>query len=104
MAPAGVVVATRYHSVICALRLGKPVVSLSYAPKFTALLANVGLAEFCQSARSADADVLISQFTEVRKREEELRAAIAVGNAAYERAAAAQFAELSAVLFADGSR
>ena len=105
MAPVGTVVATRFHSVVCALRLGKPVVSLSYAPKFTALLADMGLAEFCQSAKSPAADVLIAQFTELEKRQEELRQAIAAGNAARERDVAAQFAELSAVLFAaDGSR
>jgi polysaccharide pyruvyl transferase WcaK-like protein len=105
MAPAGAVVATRFHSVVCALRLGKPVVALSYAPKFAALLADMGLADFCQSAKFPDADVLIAQFTEMEKRDEELRQGVAAGNAAYERAVAAQFAELSAVLFnADGSR
>jgi polysaccharide pyruvyl transferase WcaK-like protein len=105
MAPAGTVVATRFHSMVCALRLGKPVVSLGYAPKFTALLANMGLAEFCQSAKCPDVDVLIAQFTELEKRQEELRQAIAEGNAACERDVAAQFAELSAVLFAaDGGR
>ena len=105
MAPAGTVVATRFHSVVCALRLGKPVVSLGYAPKFTALLTDMGLAEFSQSAKSPDVDVLIAQFTELEKRQEELRRAIADGNAACERNVAAQFAELSAVLFAaDGSR
>lgn len=105
MTPVTAVVATRYHSMICALRLGKPVVSLSYAPKFTALLSKMGLADFCQSARSADIDVLIAQFTELEKRQEALRQAIAAGNTACERAAAAQFGELSAVLLgADGGR
>jgi polysaccharide pyruvyl transferase WcaK-like protein len=99
MAPAGTVVATRFHSVVCALRLGKPVIGLSYAPKFAALLANMGLTEFCQSAKAPDLDVLIAQFTELEKRQEELRQAIAEGNAAYERDVAAQFAELSTVLF-----
>jgi polysaccharide pyruvyl transferase WcaK-like protein len=105
MAPAGTVVATRFHSVVCALRLGKPVVALSYAPKFAAVLGHMGLADFCQSAKSPDLEVLIAQFNELEKRQEELRQSIAAGNAAYERDVAAQFAELSAVLFdADGSR
>lgn len=99
MASAGTVVATRFHTVICALRLGKPVVGLSYAPKFTALLERMGLTDFCQSARCPDVDVLIAQFTDLEKRQEELRQAIAAGNAACERDVAAQFAELSAVLF-----
>jgi polysaccharide pyruvyl transferase WcaK-like protein len=105
MAPVGTVVATRFHTVICALRLGKPVVSLGYGPKFIALLENMGLAEFCQSAKCASVDMLIAQFTELEKRQDELRQAIAEGNAANEENVAAQFAELSAVLFvADGGR
>lgn len=103
MAPVGIVVATRYHNVICALRLAKPVVSLGYAPKFASLLADMGLAEFCQSAKSPDVDVLIRQFTELEKRQAELRRTITEGNAAHERNVADQFAELSAVLFAADS-
>jgi polysaccharide pyruvyl transferase WcaK-like protein len=104
-APVGTVVVTRFHSVICALRLGKPVVGIGYGPKFAALVANMGLAEFCHSARTPNADVLIAQFTELERRQEELRQGIAEGNAEYERNIAAQFAELSAVLFtADGAR
>jgi polysaccharide pyruvyl transferase WcaK-like protein len=105
MAPVATVVATRFHSVVCALRLGKPVVSLGYAPKFNALLTKMSLAEFCQQAKNPDIDVLIAQFTELEKRQEELRQAIAEGNAACERDVAAQFAELSTVLFgSDGGR
>jgi polysaccharide pyruvyl transferase WcaK-like protein len=105
MAPARAVVATRFHSVVCALRLGKPVVALSYAPKFGALLGSMGLTEFSQSAKFPDADMLIAQFTELDKRRTELQQAIAVGNAEHERSVAAQFAELSAVLLGtDGDR
>jgi polysaccharide pyruvyl transferase WcaK-like protein len=105
MAPVGTVVATRFHSVICALRLAKPVVSLGYAPKFASLLADMGLAEFYQSAKFPDVDVLIGQFTELEKRQAEFRQTITEGNAAHERNVADQFAELSAVLFAvDGGR
>ena len=105
MAPAGTIVATRYHSMICALRLGKPVLSLSYAPKFAGIASNMGLTEFCQSAKSPDAELMIAQFTELEKREEELRRVIAEGNAMFDRNVAAQFAELRAALFAaDGDR
>ena len=105
MAPAATIVATRYHSMFCALRLGKPVLSLSYAPKFAAVASTMGLAEFCQPAKSPDADLLIAQFTELEKRRDELQVAIAAGNAEYERSATAQFAELSTVLFGtDGGR
>jgi polysaccharide pyruvyl transferase WcaK-like protein len=105
MTPAHVVVATRFHSVVCALRLGKPVVALSYGPKFAPLLESMGLTEFSQSAKFPDADALIAQFTELDKRCAELQQAIAAGNAEHERSVAAQFAELSAVLLGmDGVR
>ena len=99
MAPAATVVATRFHSVVCALRLGKPVVALSYSPKFAALLGKMGLAEFCQPAKFPDLDQLIAQFTELEKRQDELRETIAEGNTRLEQEVAAQFAELSTVLF-----
>ena len=39
MAPAGIVVATRYHNVICALMLCKPTISIGYAEKNAVLMA-----------------------------------------------------------------
>jgi polysaccharide pyruvyl transferase WcaK-like protein len=98
MAPVGIVVAARFHTVICALRLTKPVLSLGYAPKFSALLGPMGLADFCHTAKFPDTDVLIGQFTELAKRRAELRQSIAEGNAAYERNVASQFSEVSSVL------
>ena len=38
MAPASTVVATRFHNVMCALRLGKPTISIGYAKKNVALV------------------------------------------------------------------
>ena len=43
MAPAGIVVATRYHNVICALQLGKPTISLGYAKKNVVVMGDMGL-------------------------------------------------------------
>ena len=99
MAPVGTVVATRFHNVICALRLAKPTISLGYAPKFTALMADMGLPEFCQSTNSLDATRLIEQFTELEKRQEQLRQVIIDRNKANERLLEDQFVRLSAVLF-----
>ena len=52
LTPVGTVVATRYHNVICALKLGKPTIALGYAEKFGPLMADMGLAEFTESASS----------------------------------------------------
>lgn len=99
MAPVSSVVATRYHNVICALKLGKPAISLGYAAKNTELMADMGLSEFCQQAHDLDFDQLIAQFTEMERRAPELRATIAARVAANAERAAAQFTQLSGLLF-----
>jgi polysaccharide pyruvyl transferase WcaK-like protein len=99
MAPVSIVVATRFHNVICALRLSKPTISLGYAPKFTALMADMGLSEFCQSASSLNIGRLVEQFTELEQRQAQLRQTIMERNMAGARLLDHQFAELSAVLF-----
>lgn len=62
-----VVVATRYHNVVCALKLAKPTVSVSYSAKSDRIMADMGLAEYTQNARTVDVDRLTEQFTEVEK-------------------------------------
>lgn len=58
---AQVVVASRFHNQICALRLARPTVSVGYALKSRDLLQSVGLDEFCQDIESLDADRLVDQ-------------------------------------------
>ena len=43
MAPVGMVVATRYHNVMCAVKLCKPTISLGYSRKFISLMTDMGL-------------------------------------------------------------
>ena len=99
MAPCGTVVATRYHNVICALKLCKPTISLGYSRKFVALMESMGLADFTQSANSPDADQLIALFKETENRQAELRQQLAARNAASRQSLNDQFAVLSALLF-----
>ena len=93
------VVASRYHNVLCALKLAKPTLSVGYAAKFGVLMAEMGLAEFCQSARSLDVGLLIEQFTELESRSAQLRQTMTERAAANERLLNHQFATLSALLF-----
>jgi polysaccharide pyruvyl transferase WcaK-like protein len=97
--PAGLVVATRYHNVISAIRLCKPTISVGYAAKHDAVMAEVGLAEFCQRAGSLDVGQLIEQFTELQVRAPELRAKLAKRNEALALQAKAQFEMLTSLLF-----
>jgi polysaccharide pyruvyl transferase WcaK-like protein len=99
MAPCGIVVATRYHNVMCALKLCKPTISLGYSRKFVALMESMGLAEFTLSANSPDVDQLIALFKETENRQAELRQQLAARNAANRQSLDDQFAALSALLF-----
>jgi polysaccharide pyruvyl transferase WcaK-like protein len=61
------VVATRYHNVICALVLGRPVISIGYASKFDALMRQVGLESYCQHIEELNVDRLIEQFLDLTR-------------------------------------
>ncbi len=98
MAPAGTVVATRYHNVVCALQLAKPTISIGYAAKHNALMADMGLASFCQLAQALDAGLLIQQFRELDDRADQLRAIVGDAAAGQRRRVAEQFALLSSTL------
>lgn len=94
------VVATRYHNVLCALKLSKPTLSLGYAAKNDALMADMGVPEYCQSASSLDLDLLIKQFTELESRSDEVRRTLLARNSAKARELNQQFTVLSSLLFA----
>lgn len=64
----GIVVATRFHNVVCAVRLAKPTISLSYAPKTAVIMADAGLAEFTLQASPLAAGQLIERFRELERR------------------------------------
>ncbi len=93
------VVAIRYHNVLCALKLSKPTVSISYAGKHDVMMADMGLADFCHSARSLDVDRLIEQFTELESRSAQLKQVMMNRNVAITKSIDEQFGLLSAVLF-----
>jgi len=98
MSSVDTVVATRYHNVLCALKLEKPTLSIGYAAKNEALMAEMGLGDFCQSARSVDFDRLIEQFAALERRREQLKRTMAERNAENARRLERQFAVLSATV------
>ncbi len=93
------VVASRFHNVLFALKLAKPALSVGYSAKFGALMAEMGLAEFCQSADSLDVGRLREQFTELESRSAQLRQTVTERSAANALLLNHQFARLSAMLF-----
>jgi polysaccharide pyruvyl transferase WcaK-like protein len=93
------VVATRYHNLICALKVGTPTLALCYAAKSEALLEGMGLGEFCHPAREVDADRLLEQFRALEKRSPELRQTLTERNLAAARQLQDQFSSLTAAVF-----
>jgi polysaccharide pyruvyl transferase WcaK-like protein len=89
------VVATRFHTVLSALKLGKPTLAVGYAAKFDALMTQIGFAEFSLQARSIDAEVLIDRFNEMETRSPDFAERTGKRNAANEWLLKKQFAELS---------
>ncbi len=57
------VVATRFHNIVCALKMGRPTISLGYSRKNDVLMAEMGLGAYCQHVEKFDVDTLINQFS-----------------------------------------
>jgi polysaccharide pyruvyl transferase WcaK-like protein len=68
-----VVVATRFHNVLLALILNKPVISISFHHKCVSLMSEMGLSEYCQDINQLDVDRLVEQFCDLEKNAEKLR-------------------------------
>lgn len=98
MATVDTVVATRYHNVLCALKLSKPTLSIGYAGKNDVLMASMGLGEFCQHARSVDFDRLVEQFAALEAGREALITTMAERNQVQLDRLDRQFADLTAVI------
>jgi polysaccharide pyruvyl transferase WcaK-like protein len=67
LAATDAVVATRFHNLVLALMLGKPVVALSYHEKISSLMAGAGMAEYCQSIRGLEVDSLVQRFLKLER-------------------------------------
>jgi polysaccharide pyruvyl transferase WcaK-like protein len=99
LAAVDVVVGTRYHNVVCALKLGKPTVSISYSAKSDRIMGEMGLGEFTQDARSVDVDLLVEQLATVERQAGWIRPMLAERAAARAAELADQYAVLTARLF-----
>lgn len=104
MAAADTVVATRYHNLICALKVGTPTLALSYAAKSDSLMTEMGLAAYRHPAREVDAGRLLEQFRELEQRSVELRRTLTERNAAATRRLEHQFTALTTALFPTADR
>jgi polysaccharide pyruvyl transferase WcaK-like protein len=85
-----IVVATRFHNIVCALKLSRPVISIGYAKKNDVLMADMGLGAFCQHVERFDVDLLIEQFTELVSNRSVYEQKMRATNAEYARRLAYQ--------------
>ncbi|MDX3225347.1 polysaccharide pyruvyl transferase family protein [Streptomyces sp. ME19-01-6] len=99
MAAADTVVATRYHNLICALKVGTPTLAVGYAAKSDALMDRMGLGTYCHPAREVDADRLLEQFRALEQRSAELRRTLTERNLVAAQRLEHQFTALTAALF-----
>ena len=83
MIGAEVVIASRFHNLICALRLARPTVSVGYAEKNRHLIGVLGLDEYCQDIEQLDASLLVAQAKAAYGEREVLTARIQRGTFEY---------------------
>ena len=83
MMRADVVVASRFHNLICALRLARPTVSVGYAGKNRHLMQALGLDEYSQDIEQLDRDRLVAMIRAARENRQQLTARIRRGTSEY---------------------
>lgn len=71
------VVTCRFHGVVFAQLLNKPVMALSHHPKVATLMADFGMAEYCLDIRRSDAQLLKTTFARLVANQDEIRARMA---------------------------
>jgi polysaccharide pyruvyl transferase WcaK-like protein len=91
LAAVDVVVASRFHNVLLALLLGRPVVSLSYNPKNDALMAEVGLGAYASGLDALDVSRVLSELQALEKEASSLLPAVAAKAAEYRMALERQY-------------
>jgi polysaccharide pyruvyl transferase WcaK-like protein len=99
MALVGTVVGTRYHNVLCGIKLFKPTISVGYSAKHEALMADMDLSEFSLPVQTLDVDKLVEQFMKLESRADEVRETLMERTAAKGPDLDYQFDVLSSLLF-----
>jgi polysaccharide pyruvyl transferase WcaK-like protein len=103
IADTDLVVATRYHNVVCALRVGKPTISIGYAEKNDVLLAEMGLAGYCQDIERLDVARLETQTLRLISERPALEGRIRQAGARFQSRLREQEDLLASLIFGDPS-
>jgi polysaccharide pyruvyl transferase WcaK-like protein len=98
LASTTLVVSPRYHNLLLAAMLGKPVLSISYDPKNDALLEGIGLGEYSQPIDKLDVDLLKAQLMKLERNAPQLQRQIQQRAAQYRDAWEREYAAVLAGL------
>lgn len=98
IAATDVVVATRFHNVLLAMVLGKPVIAISFHHKCDALMKQMQLYEYRHDLNEMDATVLIEQFEALESNRDDVKRIIDQGVDSARRALDEQYDLLLAKL------
>lgn len=79
LAATDVVVATRFHNVLLALLLNKPVIAISFHHKCSSLMSSMKLSDYCHDIDEIDADRLIGQFQRLEENRADVTRTITEG-------------------------
>lgn len=99
MAGAEVVLGSRFHHVVCALKLAKPTISLGYGEKNANLMARFGLGDFAHGIDSFDVGTVLEQVADVVRVQEAVETAMKATLQLFDEELEAQFRRLSARFF-----
>lgn len=91
IATTDIVVASRFHNVLCALMLNTPVISLGYAKKNDVLMVEMGLGHYCQPIETFEVDPLITQFSTLAEQADQVCEQIQRKNMEYRQALNEQY-------------
>lgn len=79
LAETDIVVATRFHNVLLAMLVDKPVIAITFHHKCSSLMQQMGLSEYCHPIHEMDVDRLIEQFQALERDQDAIRHTIGDG-------------------------
>lgn len=76
IAACDVVVATRFHNVLMAMMLNRPVIAISFHHKCSSLMQWMNQSEYCHEIHKIDTEQLIAQFEALERNREQVKATL----------------------------
>ena len=88
------IVTCRYHGVVLAHLLNKPVLAISHHHKVATLMNDMGLSDYCVDIRTFDLDLLANTFIRMVENRDKIKTRMAEKAASYRRGLSIQFDQL----------